>query len=455
MHAAVRGALLAFCLVLAGCGLTGKRAGGPDGGKRPFLGGAPKENAGSATAAAPAPAPSPTINGILAGQVLDRFNRRQPSAFIQVVDLSTTTQAGSGAKVEVATDSQGYFTIQGLQPNRHYQLIARSKDGEKVLTGSAVAMPPNPRLSIFISDDLTSGSTPPVPPAPAFPNRGATGSEQKPAATIDPPTKMPPEKTPPEKAPSESGGTSSAPIRPAPPAASVLPVPPLDPSKVVVEPGGFARVPPATAIPSPPIESTPPPIPAPPTVPLPSREAPPAPMSPASPIGPTTSLPGAPPPVPYCVLIGRKLDNFALNDVNGQPWEYKRDRSGRLVLLDFWYSSCGPCLQAIPHLGELQRQYGSFGLEVVGVACERGKPADQAQKVRSIRARYNIPYRTLMSGGGTSPCPVVTQFEIHAFPTLILLDESGQIVWRSEGLDARQRWELETEIRRRLGIRSR
>lgn len=445
MQTAVRVALLTVCLAVAGCGLFGKRDGASNGGQKPFLGANPAASGAGAAAPNPVaatPQSSSAISGILAGQVMDRFNRRQPGAFIQVVDLTVPQQGGvTPAKIEVATDGQGYFTIQGLQPNRHYQLIARTKDGEKVLTGTALATPPNPRLSIYISDDLSSPTTPTVPPNTTIPG----SPENKPAAAIDPPAKPKP----------EGEGTSTP-----PPAASVSPTSAADPSKVVVEPGGFARViPPATTIPSPPTDTAfnPAPmsiLPPPPTAPILDAPSPPT-FRTNPPLGPTSQLPGAAPPVPYCVLVGRKLDTFALYDLNGQPWEFRRNHTGRLILIDFWYSTCRPCLQAIPHLVELQRQYGSYGLEVVGVAYEEGKVADQVQKVRSVRGRYTIPYTTLLGGGGPGPCPVKAQFDVHVFPTMILLDESGQIVWRGEGLDARQRWELENEIRRGLGIKPR
>ena len=422
---AVRRGLLFFCLGLAGCGLFGKKPATKDSAAgRPFLGTNPP-----ASAAQTASNPPAGINGVLAGQVMDRFNRRQPGVFIQVVDLNTAQQP-SPAKIEVAADGQGYFTIQGLQPGKHYQLIARTKEGDKVLTGTTLAQPPNPRLSIYISDDLASPSTPPAPPPPALPGKAAPEKDDKPASIPSASLNRPA-----LDRPAEIGSTP--PIHAAPASVMPQPAPPAtDPSRVV-ELGGFARVPsaPTVSVPSAADVAV---IPRPPTTPFSSVEPYTAPIIPS---GPTTQLPGAAPPVPYCVLVGRKLDNFALYGLDSQPWEFRRDHKGRLVLLDFWYSSCGPCLQAIPHLVELQRQYGSFGLEVVGIAYEKGKPADQVQKVRAVRGRYGIPpaYQTLLGGGGQGTCPVRTQFEINAFPTLVLLDGTGQILWRSEGLDANMR----------------
>src|SRR5262249_44679802 len=75
----------------------------------------------------------------------------------------------------------------------------------------------------------------------------------------------------------------------------------------------------------------------------PSTPPPPPPV----PVTITPSAARAPAAVPWCVLTGSRLTNFALHDLDGQAWEYQRDRKGRLILLDFWYSSCGPCLRAI------------------------------------------------------------------------------------------------------------
>src|ERR1700681_4810955 len=64
----------------------------------------------------PASASGGTLGGILARQVIDSHTGRPPAAYIQVAESGNA----SGAPIEVPSDSQGYFTIQGLQPGRQY-----------------------------------------------------------------------------------------------------------------------------------------------------------------------------------------------------------------------------------------------------------------------------------------------------------------------------------------------
>jgi thiol-disulfide isomerase/thioredoxin len=142
--------------------------------------------------------------------------------------------------------------------------------------------------------------------------------------------------------------------------------------------------------------------------------------------------------------------NFALNDLGGHPWEFKKHHS-RLTLLDFWETGCIPCQHAIPHLNAFSDRYGPRGLQVVGIAYEDGSPAAQAEKVERVRQRLRIKYELLLGGGDGGPCPLSQQFAVHVYPTLVLLDDTGRVLWRSEGLERAQLSELETILRQRLG----
>jgi thiol-disulfide isomerase/thioredoxin len=309
------------------------------------------------------------------------------------------------APIEVAADNEGYFTIQGLQTGKQYQLLARTLDGDRKLAGTVFATPPYPRLVIRISEDNVTPRTPEVPSAPLWPTPGPRA----------PTPSWPKEKTdsPPRPAglgnPVKSDDPDPAPVRPSRPD-KVISINPV--------------VPPA----------------------------PPSTDPPATPAPPSSSVtPDVPAPVPSCALTGNTLANFALNDLDGRPWEYRQHRA-RLTLIDFWGTWCVGCLHSIPHLKILQERYANYGLQVVGIAYEKGSLPEQVQAVNRIRQRYNISYQVLL-GGETSTCPVRQQFDVHSFPTLVLVDETGRILWRSQGLDQQQISELDLLIRKRLGVR--
>jgi thiol-disulfide isomerase/thioredoxin len=158
-------------------------------------------------------------------------------------------------------------------------------------------------------------------------------------------------------------------------------------------------------------------------------------------------------PVPLCQLAGVRLVNLALKDQNGNVWEYRKDwrgaqGTGRLLLVEFWYSGCPRCRTAMPYLVELHRALNSHGLEVVGIALERGPINQQVAAVNNTRTSFGIPYATPLEDRNNEI--VGARFNIRVFPTFVLLDQSGAIVFRREGLGDRDFLELVNEIRRRL-----
>ena len=161
--------------------------------------------------------------------------------------------------------------------------------------------------------------------------------------------------------------------------------------------------------------------------------------------------------MPSCDKRGSQVYNFALAGLDGQPWEYKRDRlpGSRLLLLDFWGTWCPPCRMTITtHLNRLHEWYGRQGLEIIGIAYEREPTFDsQVRTVQASLRTLGVRYRVLM-GAGMGTCPVQRDFDVKAFPTLVLINDKGQIIWHSEGAPNGPEFDqLKVVIRRELGIR--
>ena len=394
--------LILLCQVAAGCSLLGKKKPNPQAARGPAESPWPTAGGGQPTPPPDRTATPAAFGGVLAGQVVDGTQRRLGGSAIQVVSAEEGAKA---APLEVLADANGYFIIQGLKAGQPYELIARAKDGERALAGRVWVRPPDPKILIRISEDLATATVPPIPSIQVPGQRSfgvGTPADNRTDGAISQQF---------EGTPGRSGSLG-------PPASSDRGQPGL---------GVPAPAPRSGDAPWPPnITSIPPQV---------NRE--PLADPNASPVPPATdTLPAGPPPVPSCMLLGDKLHNLALRDLDGRTWEF-RQRTGKLVLLDFWYSTCAPCLQATYHLKELQTSYGP-GLEVVGIAYETGNVAEQVRKVRSIAERRELNYRLLLGTGQGVPCPVRDQFRVTSYPTLILLDEQGQILKRYEGLATEQ-----------------
>jgi thiol-disulfide isomerase/thioredoxin len=372
-------------------------------------------------------------------------NRRITNAHIQVVDLQNPQ--ASEATLTAETDRDGFFMIRGLQKGRNYQLIARARDDGRILAGAEMAKPPNPKVCILVVEDTNSPINPndplfnqPVLPGQRPLNVGEGSSPSRPggpAAFLDSPVPLQSGTALPPYPASPDSGRQDPPVRP----------------EGIADRGpnqdGFQKAVPAN------IPAVPPILPPPPGSPTSIQAPPPPPL-----VKPVSDGPGSTGwsdeavPVPWCVLHGRQLKNLALYGLDNQAWEFRRHRKGRVVLLDFWSTTCTPCLQSIPHLCDLQGSFGQYGLEVIGIAYETGTFPEQAQKVKNTRARLLMNYTTLLGGGGRGDCPVKTQFQITRLPTLILLNENSEVVWRDTGLPTAEKLrELRYEIARQLRVR--
>lgn len=98
----------------------------------------------------------------------------------------------------------------------------------------------------------------------------------------------------------------------------------------------------------------------------------------------------------------------------------------KITILDFWYTSCMPCIETIPHLNSLQEKYRN-SIEVVGVNPVEYKEKDE-ERISAFLNRTPIDYTILL------PEKVPLEFNIRAYPTLYIIDAKGRVRYSKIGL---------------------
>jgi thiol-disulfide isomerase/thioredoxin len=127
---------------------------------------------------------------------------------------------------------------------------------------------------------------------------------------------------------------------------------------------------------------------------------------------------------------------WELKGVDGKPVK-SSDFAGKVVILDFWATWCGPCRMEIPGFIELQKQYADKGLVVVGVSLDQ----DGASVVKSFMDKTGINYPVVL-GDET----IVNAFGgVEGIPTTFIIDRDGRIVGKHVGYAPKA--EFESEIK--------
>ncbi len=127
---------------------------------------------------------------------------------------------------------------------------------------------------------------------------------------------------------------------------------------------------------------------------------------------------------------------FTLKTLEGQEIILSQLK-GKVVVLDFWATWCGPCRESIPHLVQLYNNNRENGFELVGMAVDKG----DVETVRKFVKSMDIPYPIVVA-----PDDVVKSYRVNSIPATILIDKEGNIRERITGFNSTIAQELTGKV---------
>jgi thiol-disulfide isomerase/thioredoxin len=122
-------------------------------------------------------------------------------------------------------------------------------------------------------------------------------------------------------------------------------------------------------------------------------------------------------------LTGKPAPSFKLQSVAGKEVSLE-DLKGKFVLLDFWATWCVPCRHDLPVIEKLHQEFHRKGLAVIGI--DAGEDSDT---ISQFLQTSKLSYPILL----TADSSVLPSYNVTAFPTLVLLDADGKVVFYHVG----------------------
>jgi peroxiredoxin len=121
------------------------------------------------------------------------------------------------------------------------------------------------------------------------------------------------------------------------------------------------------------------------------------------------------------LVKGSKFPDFEAKDLAGQPISLAKFK-GKVVLLDFWATWCGPCIGELPNVKQAYEKHHARGFEIVGISLD-----SQENKLTSFLKQENMTWPQIFDGKGWQSA-LAQKYGINSIPATYLLDGEGTII---------------------------
>jgi peroxiredoxin len=122
--------------------------------------------------------------------------------------------------------------------------------------------------------------------------------------------------------------------------------------------------------------------------------------------------------------MGATFPEFNETDVEGKPVSLASYK-GKIVLVDFWATWCGPCVAELPNVLKAYEKYHSKGFEIIGISLDQDK-----DKLTTFIKSKNMPWQQFFDGQGWKN-KLAQQYGIRSIPATYLIGKDGKLIGKN------------------------
>lgn len=142
--------------------------------------------------------------------------------------------------------------------------------------------------------------------------------------------------------------------------------------------------------------------------------------------------------VSHCLVAQESAPSFTVSDLEGNRYALE-ELNDKVVVLNFWFIQCRPCVMEMPELNELVAKYADE--DVVFLAFATNEPA----ALEAFLQKKDFDYHIIPSSQD-----VAEAYAVEGYPTHVVINPAGEVAYRTMGLSPHTVGDLEKEIKKLL-----